>query len=57
MEKKPKKYCIECGCDNKVRIATYECIVCGEGVCKKCEENLMGECSQCPPPMLYKIKK
>lgn len=51
-----KKHCIECECDDKVRIAKYECLMCGSGACEKCYKNLGGECSQCIP-QLVKIKK
>ena len=54
---KKKKYCIECESEDKKRIAHYECCICEEGYCTKCEKSLMGECTQCPPPQLYKIKK
>jgi hypothetical protein len=60
MNYKIKKKClydnwdIDKPCPN---IAVYECIVCGTGVCKKHEKSLCGECPNCEPPYLIKIRK
>lgn len=50
------KYCIECDYEEIKKKATYECTECGEGYCSKHEKQLMGDCSQCLPPCLKRIK-
>jgi hypothetical protein len=54
--KETKRYCENCESEDKVRLAKYECVECGVGYCANCEKMFMGDCGQCPPPILVKIK-
>jgi|LakMenEpi03Aug12_release.lakeMendotaPanAssembly.Ray.scaffolds.fasta_scaffold143423_5 hypothetical protein len=55
--KKTKKKRPTITCDNcDKRVAKYRCSYCNYTVCKKCENELYGECPDCEPPRFIKIK-
>ena len=52
---KVKIYCSECDENGKKKLAKYKCVICGYPVCKKCENELMGECPNCQPPFFVSL--